>query len=834
MTSSDSSQPDAAGSAPLPGLRLPGVALVSASVLLLQLVHTRILSPMLWHHLTYLVVTFTLLGFAAGGALLACKPKWLKSGVAGRLSVFATMFGLTTLASYALITRALPESSMGTAGLAVAAFQYSVLILPMVFGGVVIALALSDSHGSIGRVYAWNMGGSALGCAIYVPVLRGLGGEGAVLFAAAVTFIGAAMLSGERKGLKMVGGVLAVASLVLSVVSPKALFEVPVAANKVMSQTMKLDPRLRVERTAWDPLCRLDVVGPGPDAPNERRTVYQDGDAPTVLPMGPMHLSTDIAAKEGLGYLLFEKTAPKVLAIGIGGGIDILQAKAQRTYPDGSSVDFTGIEINRTTASLMRNEYREATADRYFLPGVTIHVDEGRSWLRRSDEKYDLIQMTGTDTYAALSSGSYVMSESYLYTAEAYDDFISHLTPDGVIGVMRFRFDPPRETLRLGAIAVDALRRDGAETPEQHFVVIGWKGKEIITSEGRVQGLDYAAVLIRKRPFTPREVARYQELCAARPAFFVMYAPGVEAEGEFPDFFAAVAEGTDEAYRDRYLYNLDPVTDNNPFFFRYHKWGNVLPQLFGFEPEQTAPVGADAKLTSDVGTEYLEIIGDKPIGLIMLLTVLGQSILLVALLVLVPLFLFRRDGLKVPGGGTWVLYFMGLGAGYILIEVAAMQRFVLFLGHPGYAITVVLISFLVFSAMGAAVAGKSKDPRRTLARALVAVLLLLAVFAFGLPMLFDLTLKLSIGLRILITVAALGPMAFFMGMPFPSGLTLVQRQAGQLVPWAFGVNGGASVVASVVGILLAMAGGFSTSFAAAGVAYLVALLAGRSKLTAGN
>lgn len=830
MTSPDTSRPDEAGSAPLPAARLPGVALVSASVLLVQLVHTRILSPMLWHHLTYLVVTFTLLGFAAGGALLSCKSSWLSGRTSGRLSGWATAFGLATIGSYAVVTRALPESDMDTGGLAVAAFQYSMLILPMVFGGMVIALALSDSRGKVGKVYAWNMGGSALGCALYLPVLRGLGGEGAVLFAAAVTFVGAALLANNRKGYKFVAGLLAIASVSTAYMAPTAAFEVPVAANKVMSQTMKHDPRLRVEMTRWDPICRLDVVGPGPDFPDEQRVVYQDGDAPTVMFMGPRHLVTDLAAKEGLGYLLFQETAPKVLAIGVGGGIDILQAKAPRTFPDGSMVDFTGVELNKTTAGLMRNEYREKTADRYFLPGVTIHVDEGRSWLRRSDEKYDLIQMTGTDTYAALSSGSYVMSESYLYTAEAYDDFLSHLTPDGVIGVMRFRFDPPRETLRLAAIAVDALRRDGAENPELHFVVIGWQGKEYATPDGKVAGLDYGAILIRKRPFTGREVAMYQELCTARPMLFVMYAPGVEAEGEFPDFFAAVADGTDEDYRSKYIYNLDPVTDNNPFFFRYHRWENVLPSLFGFgdEPAVVVPGVGDEKMAA-VGTEYLEIIGDKPIGLIMLLTVLGQCALLVALLVIVPLVLFRRDGLKVPGSGRWVLYFCGLGAGYILIEVAAMQRFVLFLGHPGYAITVVLISFLIFSAMGAAVAGKSDDPRRTLVRALFAVLVLLGIFAFGLPHLFDLTLKLPIAQRIAITVASLAPMAFFMGMPFPSGLTLVQKRAGQLVPWAFGVNGGASVLASVLGILLAMWGGFTTSFMAAGLAYLVALLAGRTR-----
>ena len=816
------------GASPLPAVRLPGVALASASVLLLQLVHTRILSPMLWHHLTYLVVTFTLLGFAAGGALLACKPGWLKGEIGGRLSWWATLFGLTTVASYAVITRVLPESDMDTAGLAVAAFQYSVLILPMVFGGLVIALALSDSRGSMGKVYAWNMGGSALGCAVYVPVLRSFGGEGAVLFAAALAFLAAALLAGKRRGPAWVGAVLAALSLGVGWAMPTAVFKVPVAANKVMSQTMKLDPRLRVEYTAWDPICRLDIVGPGPEYPDDNRMIYQDGDAPTVLMMGPWHEKTDLLAKEGLGYLPFMySTAPKVLAIGIGGGIDVLQGAAtERVYPDGTRADFTGIELNSTTASFMRNEYREVTADRYFLPNVTIHVDEGRSWLRRSDEKYDLIQMTGTDTYAALSSGSYVMSESYLYTAEAYDDFLDHLTDRGMICVLRFRFEPPRETLRLCSIAVDALKRDGALRPEEHFTVLGWTGKLVATGEETERGLGYGAILISKQPFTQPVKDIYRQLVGLKTEMEILYEPGMREGNEFAEYFASVADGTDDAFRKAYPYNLDPVDDNQPFFFRFHKWEHVWPQLLGMDPGESS-VGPDGEVVQDVGTEYLDIIGEKPIGLIMLLTVLGQSLVLVTLLVLVPLFVFRREGLKVPGSLRWVLYFCGLGAGYILIEVAAMQRFVLFLGHPGYAITVVLISFLVFSALGSAVAGRSDDPQRTLFRALLIVLVLLAAFASGLPALFDLTLKLGIEARIAVTVLTLAPLAFFMGMPFPSGLALVQRSHGPLVPWAFGVNGGASVIASVVGILLAMAGGFSTSFLAAGIAYGAALVAGR-------
>jgi hypothetical protein len=804
-----------------------GVALVSAAVLLLQLVQTRIFSFMLWHHLTYLVVTFTLLGFAAGGTVLACKGAWMGGAVSRRLGIFSLLFGLSVLASYAVITRLTPEAAHSRIGIATAALDYALLILPMVFAGLVVALALGDAGSSVGRVYGINMLGSALGAMIYVPALRVLGGEGTVLLAIALAFAGG--LAFLRSGpLLLVARVLTLAALVMAIVSPTTVFTVPVAPSKAMAQQLKHMPGLVIESTSWDPLCRIDVVGPGPADTTTQRTIYQDGDAPTVLPLGPAHESVDVLEKEGLAYLLFLERAPKVLAIGIGGGIDILQAAARNHVlppdaPPEQRVQFTGVEINATTAGLMLNEYRELSGDRYHLPGVTVLVDEGRSWVRRSEERYDIIQMTGTDTYAALSSGSYVMSESYLYTAEAYDDFISHLSDDGVVSILRLRFDPPRETLRLAAIAVDALRRDGAENPADHLLLVGLTGLRG-DMDGEQVGLDFGALLVKRSPFTPAEVNRYVQYerfaqdSGRMPRPFLMYAPGLPTEGPVTDYFDAVRAGTDKAFREAYLYNLDPVTDDNPFFFRYDKWGDAISGLLGFGSEQS----------EQSPNEYTGIVGGAPIGLLMLGTVLGESLLLVALLVLVPLWMFRREGLAAPGAGRWILYFFGLGAGYILVEVVAMQRFVLFLGNPGYALTVVLVTFLLFSGAGATFAGRSKDPRATLTRALLMVLLLVAGLGVGLPHFFEAALSLTLPWRIGLSVLVLAPVAFVMGMPFPSGLALLGVHGRSLVPWAFGVNGGASVIASIVGILLAMATGFSMVFVLAGLAYLVALLAGRA------
>ncbi|HTE04703.1 MAG TPA: hypothetical protein VK824_00800 [Planctomycetota bacterium] len=804
-----------------------GVALVSAAVLLLQIVQTRLFSVMLWHHLTYLVVTFTLLGFAAGGAVLACRPAWLAGAVSRRLATCSLLFGALTIGAYALITRVLPHAEHTSLGIARAAVDYAVLLVPMVFAGFAIALSLTDAKGAVGRLYGVNMVGSALGCVIYVPALRVLGGEGSVLLACSLAMFAGTLFAGAgHRATAVLCGLCGAVTLAFAVIAPTAVFSTPVATSKAMAQHMAQNPDLVLEEQRWDPLCRIDVVGPGPkrdaqgvlhEDTTSQRTIYQDGDAPTVLPMGAAQDSVNIFDKEGLAYLMFLDRAPKVLAIGIGGGIDILQSQAtHRPVPAGQHVDFTGVEINTTTTALMRGEFKAKSGDRYELPHVKVVLDEGRSWLRRSPEKYDIIQMTGTDTYAALSSGSYVMSESYLYTAEAYDDFLGHLTDDGVISVLRFRFEPPRETLRLAGIAVDALRRAGAEHPENHFVMLGFDGPRV-EIEGRTVGLDYGALLIRRQPFRPEQVAVYQKYCAGRNDMSMLYAPGVECRGKTAEFFAAVADGTDAAFRERYVYNLDAVTDDSPFFFRYDKWGDALRRIFHIEGRSTATLGE----------EYSGIVGAEPLGLIMLGTVLGESSLLVALLLLVPLWIFRREGLKVQGAPSWILYFFGLGAGYILVEIVAMQRFVLFLGNPGYAVTVVLITFLLFSGLGATFAGRSADPRRTLTRALLAVLVLIGLLAVALPPVFHAALALPLPARIALTVALLAPAAFVMGMPFPSGLALLGRRGGQLVPWAFGVNGGASVIASVIGILVAMSAGFSMAFLLAALAYGSALLAGR-------
>ncbi len=755
-----------------------GVALVSAAVLLLQLVQTRVFSVMLWHHLTYLVVTFTLLGFAAGGAALACRPRWLQGDVSGRLARAAALFGLAVLAAYAIMTR-FPPSTSHTRWASRPRRDTTRCCWCRWSSAASSSRSRCPRAGAkVGRTYAVNMAGSALGCAVYVPALRVLGGEGCVVLSAGVALLAAACFAarrgadGARHGaLAGACGVGALLLAVVAVVAPTSVLKVPVATSKAMSQQLLRDPTQSVLLTKWDPLCRIDVVGPADPASNAPRTIYQDGDASTVMAAGHAEASVNVLDKEGLAYILFRGQAPKVLAIGIGGGIDILQAAAaRRELPPGKGVDFTGVEINATTYGLMTGDYAALNGDRYHLPGVHIELDEGRSWLRRSDEQYDIIQMTGTDTYAALASGSYVMSESYLYTAEAYDDFLAHLAPDGVISVLRFRFTPPREELRLAGIAVDALRRQGSPDPADDVVMIGFDGPKVTLDDGQQIGIDYVALLIRKRPFTHEEVAAYEKYCHGNARTHVMYAPGVAGGGRRGRLLRCGArrrEGDGRSPRQD-----DFSVDDADRGARHHEVGGRVPRPLSLQPRSChrrqslllslRPLGRRArqavgrragKNVEDIGPagkaaqEYSNIVGGEPIGLIMLMTVLLESALLVAVLVLVPLWLFRREGLRVDGAGRWVTYFFGLGAGYILVEVACMQRFVLFLGNPGYAISCVLLTFLLFSGLGSAFAGRRADPRRTLTAALIAVVLLVLALGIFLHPLFEATLRLPLPAR---------------------------------------------------------------------------------------
>jgi len=849
---------------------LAGVGVVSAATLAVQVLQTRLFSVMLWHHLTYMVVTVTLLGFAASGSLLALFPRVARTlgDPRAAVSLFSSLFGLSLIAAFAVLS----HSQLDTLDIEqdrtkyfYLFLHYAYLVVPFVFAGLAIAAALQQYAGSVHRTYFWNLIGSGLGPFVFLLAIRPLGGPGTLFLCASLGGLAGLLASwSDRGGRAWLCRVVAVAALslaplswfapavtdswvpvkaarskALSVISDFKDAAVEFIQTKVDAEYPTPDPRYRT--TQWTPLCLLDTVplpqqpadvlrdrdDPGA-TPRAQVEVFQDGDAPTVM------WSAQYAAERpydrhfyGLGYRLVDK--PNALIIGPGGGNDIETALHNQARA------ITAVDINGDTLAMVQSEpFKTFTGDVYNRPTVRAVHSEGRSFLRREGEIYDLIQMSGTDTYAALSSGSYIFSESYLYTEEAFDDFFAHLAEDGVISIIRFRFEPPRETLKLVATAARALQRIGVEDARQHFIVVNQEDRQPLTMAEEIskqlkdprlleklrgfvenfkEPMRYSFTLVRQTPFSEEDVATIRDALPAMSGdqvkHWLYYGAGHEEadpDNEYGQLLTAMSMGpeAEALFHEEYPYNTVPAVDDRPFFFNFHSFADV--EVFGS--------------SSDAG--YNALTGSEPIGLYILVALLIQTALATVLLVIVPLCKLGFTAAAGASRGRVLLYFLALGLAYLLVEITTIQRFVLYLGHPTYALSAGLSCFMVFSGLGSAVAGRMGGGPALARTSAIIVVGLLLVHALVLPASLQATMWFSEPLRVAMTVAWIAPLAFAMGMPFPTGLALLRGETAGMIPWAFGVNGAASVLASIVSIVIAMQAGFTAVFVTAAGLYLIA------------
>ncbi|MCI0589578.1 MAG: hypothetical protein L0323_22410 [Planctomycetes bacterium] len=779
---------------------LAGVALVAGAGLSAEIAFTRIFSIALWHHFAYLVVGLALLGFGAAGARMTARggallPKDgpLETALArrSRIAAAATCLAVALAARVPCDSIRIFESPSNALGLLALVLLSTV---PFYGTGCVLATALAGFGGSAGWVYAADLVGAGLGAALAPAAIGHLGGPGMVVGAAAATAAGAFLFSARSGFLEQVkSAALAVVLAGVASAVRDADSWVRIAPSKELA--VVLDKKVtHVEHRRWTPLGRIDVTAPftwipqmggefgkASDTSWNLRGVTQDGAAPTILfelrgepgeiPFLPH--ATTAAVWEARG----ETPPAKVLVIGVGGGIDVLVALSK-----GAS-EVIGVDVNPATLGLLTDRYRAFTGDLPSRKGVRLLAAEGRAFVRSSEEEFDVLQMSGVDTYAALSSGAYSVSEAYLYTVEAFEDYLEHLKHGGFVSVSRFILEPPRETLRLAGIAAEALRRRGVPEPWRHIAILrGSLWASLLVGESAIP----EAALERVRAFAAREGYR-MAFDPARP-------------GETP--FDTLLRGTEEerrAFLSGYGYRVSPVGDDSPFFFNYFRWKN-LPSVTGIRP-------ADPVYTQSV-----------PVGHAVLLATFLATALLGAIGILVPL---RKA--SVPPG-RFGLYFAALGLAYLFVEIAFLQKLTFFLGHPTYALSVVLSGMLVSSGIGAALSrGLSRTAAERLLPALLLVLLPICGFAsrYVLPAFLDLPFPARVAVSLLFLV----PCGALMGMPFPIGIERLRARSPSAIPWAFGVNAFATVLASSLSNLLAMEAGFTLLFLLAAAAYVAAFAA---------
>ena len=769
---------------------LPGLGLASFSALLLELALTRLFSVVLFYHFAFLAISIALLGLGAGGVFAYLFERKLARlstrSLGSRLCLVNSVVVLIVLEIVLHVPVALTVNWKNSLRLTV---LYLAASVPFFLTGLLFSIIFSREAWRVSRLYGADLSGGALACLAVVPLLNWIGGPNSVLAAGAVMALASMLWSEVPKNRKIAAGAAAALALLIAANHSNRLIDV------VYAKGMFRDPEW-VEFSQWNALSRVEV-----DRQGEGKAIVIDADASTYI------MNCDLAHWLGSQWEKDLMSAPPALAnvlrprgnfaiIGPGGGVDVLRAVAN------GSPSVTGIEINPIIANtIMRGHYADYAQRLYERPEVHMHVTDGRSYLRSTAQRFDVVQMTLVDTWASTAAGAFALSENNLYTVEAFREYFQHLKPDGMIAITRWEFREPREALRVVAVAMEALHGLGVANPAGNFIV---------ASQGPLDedGIP-VVVLAKKSAFSSDEVLAVQSHMQKYSELSPLYLPSnLGREQSAANAFVSLIVSNDPyGFARKYAYNVTPVNDNAPFFF------------FTLQPRQI------------LGQQSLRDAIDWKVnlGVLVLLVVFAVSIVAVAAFLLLPLAL--KKGRPSP---FRVLYFVAIGLGYILVEIAFIQRFVLFLGHPTYALTVVIFLLMLSSGAG------SLTSRRWILRTelgwiplLLAVLVLIG-YSFFLPHVLADWVGLRFTLRLAISATVLVPLGFVMGMPFPIGLRALAGMAGNspdgevsshsAVEWAWAMNAAASVLGSVLAMVIAIEFGLTATLACGAAAYLIAML----------
>ncbi|MDP2785027.1 MAG: SAM-dependent methyltransferase [Sulfurimicrobium sp.] len=759
----------------------------------------RLFSIIQWHHFAYMLISVALLGYGAAGSFVAIARRVLLPRFAAAFTISAALFGISAIAGFALAQR-VPFNPLEILWDPQQPFLlllvYLLLVPPFFFVATALCLTFARFGAQAHRIYSFDVLGAGLGSIGILAALFLLAPAAALRLIGALGLAAAALASWQSaSGSRWRPAALLIAALAVPPLLPAAWVQLIPSEYKDLSQALSVQGA-RVVQERFSPLGLLAVVdspmvplrhAPGLSLnavtePPPQLGIYTDGDGPNALTRfdgttAPLAYLDDLTS--ALPYHLLPQ--PRVLALGAGAGGDVLQA----LYHGARSI--AAVELNPQLIDLVEKHYGDFSGRPYSAPGVRVHIAEARGFVAGSREHYDLIQVALLDAFSASSAGLYALSESYVYTTEALQDYLRHLTPGGMLAITRWVTLPPRDTLKLFATAVRALEANGVTRPGQQLVLIrGWKTVTLLLKNGE---------------FSAAEVAAIKQFCRAR-SFDTEYYPGIQAgdanrynildQSYFHEGAQALLGAGREDFSARYKFNIEPASDDRPYFFHFFKW-RTLPELLALREQGGMPL--------------------LDWGYPVLIATLIQALAVALALILLPLrFLAReRDAAAIPSGlrSRVALYFLALGFGFMFIEIAFIQKFILFLSHPLYAVAVVLCAFLIFAGLGSRVSGRySPTPRQPLWPFVLIILLALAYLVL-LPPLFRELMALPDLAKIALSVALIAPLAFAMGMPFPLGLASVAAQAETLLPWAWGINGFASVVAAILATVLAIHLGFN-------------------------
>jgi spermidine synthase len=789
---------------------------MSACTLILQVVQTRILSVVAWYHLAFFVISMAMFGLTAGAVwVYLMRDRFSERTLSDDLAYVGAAFSFATFGSLLVQMTLAPVLAFNATAVVIWVLLALCMAIPFFFSGVFMSLALTRSPFPVGRVYGIDLIGAAMGCLSALALLNLTDAPSAVLWVSVLGMVASMCVARAHVGSAplqklLLAGFLARHRALL------VLFLVAAIANSMTDRGLrpifvkgKLESVGKMERSAteqlllqrWNSFSRVAVFDLGVGWPKmwgasetfkpenwqlEQLGLNIDGDAGTNF----YRLQGDI---NKAGFLKYDLTnlayylpdRERAAIIGVGGGRDMLSARVFGVK------DITGVEINPILVNLLVRDSGYADyVGLNTIPQMRIETDEARSWFARSTEEFDVIQMSLIDTWAATGAGAFTLSENGLYTVEAWNIFLRHLSPRGVFTVSRW-YAPGEvnETGRMVSVAVASLFEAGVPYPRQNIFL--------------AVSQNVATLLVSRQPFTESAINQLHQV-SRDLKYSVLISPGTDSSS--PVLQQIVTSQNPKALREytsTLPLDLTPAYDDRPFFFNQLPLGSLF-RMFKLVslPAETGVARGNLAATSTLAMLFV----------ISLLLVLGT--------ILVPLSSAIKDvGRRLAIGGT--VYFMLIGIGFMTIEIALLQRMSVFLGHPVYSLSIVLFSIILSTGLGSIVSDKfplnTKRKLTSWAALTGGYFLVLPIFLPGITLAFD---GASLPIRALLAVLIITPGGMLMGWGFPTGMRLVTRVDGKPTPWFWGVNGASGVLASSLAVGISIALGIGATMIVGAVCYL--------------
>jgi spermidine synthase len=781
-------------------LELAATFLVSAAMLGIQIGWTRIFSFMIWYHFAFLVISTAMLGFTVGGLLLNIRPHWLERSRGGLLFPSALAFCATSAVALLIVCNLPFDGGVLDTLRNFALFLILMLVVSAGFtaAGLFTSAMIARRPGGVARIYAANMLGSGFGCALAVPLLDRLLPASTVLAFALIAWLAVLVLIPLTSNRRRAGALALVA--LLGIGGGLLISRDPLAAPFYMSST-KAFPNWSKERILArlsNSLSTIDVFEAqeltGLWGLSDRRYALDTGGRPLpdrvgfcidgwALTFGYRAAQGDIVAEPVFDYLpstlAYSVASPQsALLIGAGGGIDVICALRRGVR------SITAVEINEITmnVSLAMSAFN---GDIFRRPGVEPVVAEGRAFVAAAGaRRWDLIQLSGVDTLAASQAGAFTLAESYLYTQEAFESYLRHLNPGGVLTLTRWMSEPPRQTLRVITVADAALRRLGISDTAAHVMLV----TDVRES--------FSVFVISPTPFSAAQSRQALAVSQAK-GFIPLALPHHRMAGSPNVYERLLAEPDKASFIDDYPFDISVTTDDKPFFFEHTKWKNAW--------------------------KYPDSILDRFNGHLILIVTALVVALLGAVFILVPARFGLSRAQRTRGHRRVLGYFACLGLGYVLVEMVLVQKLTLYLGNPAYALAVVLCGMLVFSGLGSLLSARLRaHPRGVVLPAGAAALSLLA-YRFALDPVLQATLSQPVAARIALALALLALPATLMGMPFPAAVAALGEGQRGLVVRGWVINGYCSVLGSCLTMILSISAGFAVVLLTGAAIYALAV-----------